>query len=103
MSDQRKNEEIPCLENIGSCGLHTVSNALQNGAKKTGWKLDELLKSMWKLFQGSPAGRDIYVTENKSTIFPMKFCPTRWVENVTVAERAINTWLSVLKVIKYYE
>ena len=34
MSDQRKNDEIPCLENIGSCGLHTVSNALKNGAKK---------------------------------------------------------------------
>ena len=34
MSDQRKNDEIPCLKNIGSCGLHTVSNALKNGAKK---------------------------------------------------------------------
>ena len=34
MSDQRKNDEIPCLENIGSCGLHIVSNPLQNGAKK---------------------------------------------------------------------
>ena len=34
MSDQRRNDEIPCVENIGSSGLHTVSNALQNGAKK---------------------------------------------------------------------
>ena len=33
----------------------------------------------------------------------MKFCPARWVENVTVAEQAINTWFSVLKVVKYYE
>ena len=29
----------------------------------------------------------------------MKFCPTFWVENVTAAERAINTWFSVLKVV----
>ena len=28
MSDQRNNDEIPCLENIGSCVLHTVSNTL---------------------------------------------------------------------------
>ena len=42
-----------------------------------------------------PARRDVYVKENKSTIFP-----TRWVKNVTVAERAINTWFSVLKVVK---
>ena len=103
MSDQRKNDEIPCLENIGSCGLHTVSNTLQNGAKKNGWKLDEVLKSMWKLFQDSPALKDIYFRENKSTIFPMKFCLNRWVENVTVAERDVNTWFSVLKVVKYYE
>ena len=97
MSDQRKNDEIPCLENTGSCGLHTVSNALQNRAKKkNGWKLDEVLKSMWKLFQEFPARRDIYVRESKSTIFPMKFCRTCWVENVTVAERAISTWFSVL-------
>ena len=33
----------------------------------------------------------------------MKFCPSRWLESLTVAEQAINTWLSVLKVIKYYE
>ena len=58
---------------------------------------------MWKLFQDFPAQRDIYVRENKSTIFPMKFCPYQWVEKITVAEQVINTWLSVLKVIKYYE
>ena len=83
ISDQRKNNEIPCLENIGSCG-----------------KIDEVLKSMWKLFQYSPAQGDIYVRENKSTIFPMKL---GGMENVTVAEQAINTWFSVLKVVKYYE
>ena len=74
MSDQRKNDEVPCLENIRSCGLHTVSNALQNAAKKekrNGLKLDEVLKSTRKLFQDSPAQRDTYVRENKSTIFPV--------------------------------
>ena len=100
MSDQRKNNEIPGLENIGSCGLHTFSNALQNGEKKTGWKIDEVLKSMWKLFHYSPAQGDIYVRENKSIVFPMKL---GGMENVAVAEQAINTWFSVLKVAKYYE
>ena len=33
----------------------------------------------------------------------MKFCPTRWVKKVTVADQAINTWFSVLRVVKYYE
>ena len=68
--------------------------------KKTSWKLDQVLKSIWKLFQDSPAQRDIYVMENKSTIFPMKFCLTCWLENVTVTERAV---FSVLTVVKCYE
>ena len=55
MSDQRKTDKIPCLENIKSCGLHTFSNAHQNEAKKSGSKLDRVLKSMWKLFHDSPA------------------------------------------------
>ena len=58
---------------------------------------------MWKLYQGSYAQRDIHVRENKSTIFPMKFCPILCVEKLAFAEQAINTWLSVLKVLKYYE
>ena len=83
---------------------YTHSNALQNGAKKKQLvKLDEVLKSVWKLFQDSPVQRDIYIRENKSNVFPMKLCPTRSVENVTVAARAINTGFSVLKVVKYYE
>ena len=50
MLDQRNNDEILCLESIESCGLHTASNALQNGAKNN-WKAGEVLKSMWKLLQ----------------------------------------------------
>ena len=53
--DQRKNDKIPFLENIGNCGLHIVFNGLQNGAKKASSKLDEVLKLMWKLLQDSPA------------------------------------------------
>ena len=34
-NEQLDIDEIPCLESTGSCGLHTLSNALQNGAKKS--------------------------------------------------------------------
>ena len=69
--------------------------------QKQNWKLDKVLKSMWKLFQNSPAQRDICVSENKSAIFPMKFCLTYWVENVTGVEQAINSYLIALIVIKH--
>ena len=44
MSDQRNNDEIPCLENIRSCGLHTVSNALQHGAQKKQLEIRRIAK-----------------------------------------------------------
>ena len=32
-----------------------------------------------------------------------RFCPTRWVEDRSVAERADEVWDSVVKVIKHWE
>ena len=32
-----------------------------------------------------------------------RFCPTRWIEDQSVAERAVKIWLNLVKVIKYWE
>ena len=45
MSDQRKNNKIPCLETIGSCRLRTVSNAFQNGVEKNWLEIRQSLLS----------------------------------------------------------
>ena len=34
--------------------------------------------------------------------FPLHFCKTRWVEDEPVAERAIQIWWNVVKVIRYW-
>ena len=48
------------LINIGSCGLHVVHGALQTGTVATGWDINKVLHAMWKIFDESPARRDVF-------------------------------------------
>ena len=86
---------------IGSCVLH-VSAAFQNGVVATGWELEKVLIAMWRLFQDSPARRDVYIKLNTCTVFALRFCPTRWVEKEEVGGRATMVWDNVAKVVQHY-
>ena len=99
---ERKEEELSQLENIGSCGLHVIAGALQTGVSKTSWNLKKVLQSMFKLFNDSPARREVYIKLSGTDKFAIRFCPTRWTENESVAERAINVWDAYVSVIEYY-
>ena len=85
------------------CGLHVVHAALQTGMKLNGWKLEKVLKAMWKLFNDSPAWRDLYIQLNTSNVLPLMFCQTCWVEVEPVAMRAMEVWEIVVNVIKYFQ
>ena len=55
-----REEECSKVINIGSCGLH---GALQTGTVATGWDINKVLHEMWKIFDESPARRDMYLKE----------------------------------------
>ena len=42
VQERRKEADQPVLENIGSCGLHIISGALQTGVKESSWPLKSL-------------------------------------------------------------
>ena len=94
---------IPCLINVGSCSLHVVHGAFTTGARATEWTLDQLLRSVWYLFHDSPARREDFMEVTGSSLFPLNFCSTRWVEDVSVAERAVKIWPHVLNYVKSFE
>ena len=85
-----------------SCGLHVVSGAFQVGVEATQGNLKKVLKSMWGLLNESPARRDVYKTVCAAEQFPLRFCPTRWVGNVPVAECIIIPEKNCSKLIKHY-
>ena len=75
----------------------------QTGVKATGWELDRILKVLWKLFNNSPAIRDLYINLNRLDKFPLKFCQTRWVKDASVASRAIKVWQFIVNVVNDYQ
>lgn len=89
--------EAPDILDIGSCGLHVIHGAFKTGANASGWNIDQLLRSLWWLFSDSPARRADYTSITKSDVFPLQFCATRWIEDVPVAQRAVEIWENICK------
>ena len=103
MTKFREDEEMSPLDCIGSYGLHVISGALQSGVKAAEWGTEKVLMGMYKFLHKSPGRRADYLNiSNGSNFFPMKFCPTRWVENAPVAERAIEVWEYIVELIKFF-
>ena len=88
---------------IGSCSLHILHGAFQTGIMKPGWEIGKILKALYKIFNESPARRDVYLHEGTSEVFPMKFCSTRWIEDQPVADRALEVWSSVVSTVKHWQ
>ena len=95
--------DLPCLIDLGTCGLHVVHGALRKGFEETGWKLERLLRSLFYLFEDSPARRQDYTEITGSSVFPLRFCCVRWIENCSVAERGIFIWNYIKKYVHTIE
>ena len=90
MNSQLKADFNCSLLNVGSCGIHKVHNAFQTAVHNSHWKLDAILKAMFKIFKDTPARRQDFTKACDSSAFPLQFCKHRWLENATVAMRAIE-------------
>ena len=89
--------------NIGSCSQHVVHRALKTGTSNTEWGIDKILKFMFWILCDTPARRDDYLSESGTDVLPLSFCPTRWVGDEPVAERALMIWSNMVGVIKYWQ
>ena len=78
------------LLDIGSCGLHIVHGAFRDGVAASGWNIEKLQSGLYWLFKDTPARRDDYMMVTGSITFPLKFCHHRWLENLPVAQRALE-------------
>ena len=55
--------------NIGSCLQHNIHGIFETGD----WDVHKILKSMLWLLHHSPARRNIFVTEGRSDVFPLRY------------------------------
>lgn len=75
---------------ISTCSLHIVNGAYKTAHTKVNWKLNQFLRSLYRLFKNYPSRRGIYKEITGSSIFPKKFCAVRWTENSSVIQRCID-------------
>ena len=47
--ERRDSDELSCVVDLGTCGLHTVYGSLKNGVKCSRWNTGNLLKSLFML------------------------------------------------------
>ena len=105
LNKHRFNNELPHLINIGTRGLHTIHNSMKHGENSSGWKLNKLLQSMYKIFEEAPKRREKYeeITLAKTSDYPLQFCLHRWVENEIVAKRAIEIWPRMVEIVRFWK
>lgn len=85
---------------LGTCELHVVHGAFRTGHKASGWNLNAIFRALHQLFKDSPARRADFIAITETSTFPPKFCEVRWIENVKVAERALELLPHVKKYIE---
>jgi len=88
------------LLHIGSCGLHVVNGAFQTGHQQSGWKINRVLRAMYRLFKDVPARRALFTEMTGCKTFPKKFCQIRWTANASVADAVLKLYDNVCKFVK---
>ena len=65
--------------------------------------LERYLKSIYTLLHDTPARRADYISITECDKFPFAYCATRWVEDKKVADRAVEIWPNIKKVVEKWE
>ena len=99
LAEERKNDEMTQLIDIGTCGLHTIHNSFKHGSVGSKWKIQNLLHSMYKIFHESPSRRADFerLTSASEQNYPLQFVWHRWIEHADVAKMAIIVWPKLWK------
>jgi hypothetical protein len=86
----RDEQQQPELILVGSCGLHILHGATKDGMKAMNWTIRQTLSCGYYLFKDSPKRRSDYFSITSCSIYPLKFCSIRWLDNVRVAQRFLE-------------
>lgn len=86
--------------NLGTCTLHIVHNGYKTAHDSSNWNIHRLLRSLYYLFKDFPTRRADYKYYTRSSLFPLKFCSVRWLENGKVLQRALNILPHVKKYVE---
>ena len=100
--ENRKDDLLDPLIDIGTCSLHTLHRSFQTEEKATDWNIKKLLSSMNKIFFESPSRRADYerLTAATRTEYPLEFCAHRWIENAKCGQ---IIWPKIIKIVRFWK
>ena len=75
---------------IGVCGLHVVNGAIKCALEAAKWDSDSFLRDTYFIFNDSPVRRAEFTSLAGKTLYPLKHCATRWLENAPSIDRILT-------------
>ena len=84
-----------------TCSLHIIHGSFKSRVEATSWSVKDLLKGSFQLLHDTPARRTDYISVT-SNLFPLPFCGIRWVEDLKVAERVLEVWPNIAKIVAFW-
>ena len=101
LNKHRSNNKLSRLINIGTSGLQTIHSSMKHDEDSSWWKLNKLLRSVYKIFEEAPKHHKKYeeITLTKTSDYPLQFCSHRCVENEIIAKRAIEIWPGMVEIV----
>ena len=79
--EREKHNHAP-LFSVDSCGMHSIHGAFETSMTSNQWEIGKILKWMFKLFNKSPARRDLYITISNSNISPKRLVLLNFLNNL---------------------
>ena len=90
------------LIDIGTCSLHIIHGTFKSEFEATSWSMNDLQKGSFQLLPDTPASRADYISVTGSNLFPLPFCGIKLVEDQKVAERLLEVWPNILKIVAFW-
>ena len=90
LTKDRTENGLSDLIDIGSCLLNVINGAFQTASMASSWNLKKILKTGWQIIHDSPARREDFMSVTSSSVFPLAFCATPWVENKSCRQGYFN-------------
>ena len=76
---------------------------LKTGGESSGWNMKTILKGAFMILHDTPARREHYISITGEERFSLFFCATRWVEDTVIADKLIEIWDNIIKIVRYWE
>ena len=93
------------LFNIGLCSFYIIHSPFKTGTERSGWNIQDIFKGVFTNLNNNPNKKGVLYCNNRERrkIPLILLCNTVWMEETVVADRLVETWDSIIKIVSCWE